>query len=361
MKQLPTIFVVSTLGSGSNEETRIKALMARFDPLVIPFDRKAKWQGFKRILRTAWREKPSLIVMEGTGLAGGLALLAGRLIGVPYVISSGDAVGPWVGRQVFWAGPLFGFYERLLCRFAAGFIGWTPYLVGRAMTFGAPRGMTAAGYAPFPLDPEERQRRRLAVRQQLRIPTDAIVFGLAGSLIWNRQVNYCYGMELVQAFLKTNRPDIHVLVVGDGDGRLILERCAGESLGRRVHIPGRVNQDQVMDYLTAIDVASLPQSQDAAGAFRYTTKVSEYIAAGLPVVTSQIPMAYDLDCGFMWRLPGSPWEPRFSDSLARLMSTLTTDELYQKKALVPLMLPEFDLCRQVERATAFITDLLVEV
>ena len=54
--------------------------------------------------------------MEGSGLAGGLALLAARLFaGVPYVVSSGDAIGPWVGRQVVWAGPLFGLYERILC------------------------------------------------------------------------------------------------------------------------------------------------------------------------------------------------------------------------------------------------------
>ena len=38
----------------------------------------------------------------------------------------------------------FAMYERMLCRFSAGFIGWTSYLVGRAISFGAPRGMTAA-------------------------------------------------------------------------------------------------------------------------------------------------------------------------------------------------------------------------
>jgi len=361
MTTLPSVYVVSTLGSGSNEEARIMALLARFQPQVIPFDRKAKWQGFKRIFKILWREQPALVVMEGSGLAGGLALLAGRLLaGVPYVVSSGDAIGPWVGRQVFWAGPLFGLYERILCRFAAGFIGWTPYLVGRAMTFGTKRGMTAAGYAPFPLAPDQREVRRKAVRDELKIPPDAIVFGLAGSLAWNRQVRYCYGLELVQACLKTDRSDVHVVVVGDGDGREIMGRLAGDLLGRRVHIPGRVPQDRVMDYLAAMDVASLPQSQDAAGAFRYTTKVSEYISAGLPVVTSQIPMAYDLDCGYMWRMPGSPWDPAFVDSLARLMTTITKDELQQKKTVVPPVLPDFDLPRQVERTTAFITDLLMD-
>src|SRR5262249_42677766 len=107
-----SIYAVSTLGTGSYDEARILSLLSAFRPQSIPFDRKKKWQGFRRIFRTLWRERPSLVVMEGTGVAGGIALLLGRwLAGVPYVVSSGDAVGPWVARQVFWAGPLFQLYE----------------------------------------------------------------------------------------------------------------------------------------------------------------------------------------------------------------------------------------------------------
>jgi len=40
---------------------------------------------------------------------------------------------------------------------------------------------------------------------------------------------------------------------------------------------------------------------DRTGGFRFTTKVSEYLDAGLPVVTSQIPMGYDLNGGWAWR------------------------------------------------------------
>src|SRR5262245_47664406 len=116
------VYAVSMLGSGSSDEDRILALLSAFEPTAIPFDRGAKWRGFRRIAATLWRERPDLIVLEGTGLAGGLALLLGRLVlGVPYVVSSGDAVGPFVARQAPWAGPAFALYERLLCRFAAGF------------------------------------------------------------------------------------------------------------------------------------------------------------------------------------------------------------------------------------------------
>jgi hypothetical protein len=357
------VYAVSTLGSGSNDEARILSLLSAFHPQAIPFDRKKKWQGFRRVLRTLWRERPSLIVMEGTGVAGGAAVLLGRLLtGVPYVVSSGDAVGPWVARQLLLAGPLFHLYERILCRCAAGFIGWTPYLTGRALTFGTHRAITAPGYAPFPLPPEELARRRTAVRQQLAIPDNALVFGLVGSLVWSRQVRYCYGLELVRALQQTRRPELRVLVVGSGTGRAELERAAGACLGKQILLPGPVPKDQVMDYLAAMDVASLPQSCDGVGNFRYTTKISEYLAARLPIVMGRNPMAYDLDGGYIWRLPGkSPWDPVYVDALARLMNTLSPEELVKKTAAVPPSLVDFDRNRQIANTTAFIKDLLAEI
>ena len=95
----------------------------------------------------ACSERPDLIVMEGTGTAGGLVLLAIRaLLGIPYVVSSGDAVGPFLRLHSRALGVLGAVYERVLCRSCAGFVGWTPYLAGRALTLGAPRAMTAPGW-----------------------------------------------------------------------------------------------------------------------------------------------------------------------------------------------------------------------
>ena len=51
------------------------------------------------------------------------------MFGVPYVVSSGDAVGPVTSRlHSRLAATVGAIYERFLCRRAAGFIGWTPYL-----------------------------------------------------------------------------------------------------------------------------------------------------------------------------------------------------------------------------------------
>jgi len=352
--------ILATMGGGSTDEERLRALTAGFDVDVFPFDRATKARSGRRLLREIRRRRYDLVVMEGTGLAGGLALILGRLLaGVPYVVSSGDAVGPFVGSKIPLLGPAFGLYERVLCAFSAGFIGWTPYLAGRALSFGAPRAMTAAGWTPSALSPERRDAARDRVRRRLGISAGALVVGVAGSLVWNRRVAYCYGWELVKALKHAEGPAVAALIVGDGDGRRRLEELAGQDAGRRIHFTGRVPRPEVPEHLAAMDLASLPQSVDGVGSFRYTTKLSEYLAAGLPVVTGQLPFAYDLDDGWLWRLPGqAPWRPSYPRALAALLDGLGADELRRKAEAASRAAGYFDCERQARQTTAFLTDIL---
>jgi hypothetical protein len=354
------VLTFATQGHGGNEEARILALLKGVTPDLFPYDRSRKFRMFWRLLRTIHRTRPNLVVMEGTGLAGGAALILARvLFGQRYVVSSGDAVGPWVGGRYRLLGPLFGLYERVLCRLAAGFIGWTPYLAGRALTFGAARVMTAAGWAPFTRTPEERAADRLRVRGALGIPAGHLVVGIAGSLVWSRRYGYCYGWELVETARRVRRPDVTFLLVGDGTGRTRLEtRAAGLPAGRVV-FAGRVPQAELPGYYAAMDVGSLPQSVDRVGSFRYTTKLSEYLAFGLPVVTGYIPLAYDLDGGWLWRLPGAtPWAEEYVAALAALIDGLSGEELAVRKAAVPPDPPEFRYSIQAARTEAFVRDLI---
>jgi len=335
-------------------------LLQHHEFLLFPFDRRAKIQSCWKLLHLIRKRRPALVVLEGTGLAGGLALLLGRwLAGVRYVVSSGDAVGPWVASRYPLLRPLFGLYERTLCFCSAGFIGWTPYLAGRALTFGAPRAVTAAGWASYTLSIDKRTVARREIRQRLGIPDHALVVGIAGSLVWTPRVKYCYGAELVHAALHARRPELRVLIVGDGTGLDHLKRLAGNLDGRTVFFTGRVPQSEVPAYLAAMDVGSLPQSLDGVGNFRYTTKISEYLAAGLPVITGQVPFAYDLDGGWLWRLPGqAPWSPRYLRSLVDLLDGLTPDQLKKKQDALAFPPNEFVRDVQISRVTAFIDDIL---
>jgi hypothetical protein len=115
-----------------------------------------------------------------------------------------------------------------------------------------------------------------------------------------------------------------------------------------------------MENLCGFDVASLPQSTDGVGAFRYTTKISEYRGLNLPIVTTQIPAAYDLDLGHCWRLAGeSPWDDRFVRALAELMESLSYDELGQCNRHEWSGTDRvFERDAQVTRASEFFDDLL---
>jgi hypothetical protein len=347
----------ATQGTASRDERRIRSLLAELDPTLYPFDRGERLRSALRLIARLRRERPDLVVMEGTGVGGGLALLAARaFVGTRYVVSTGDAVGPFMDGSYRGLGVPFGLYERALLRFSAGVVGWSPYLAGRALTFGAPRAMTAAGWAPAVTSPARPGLGPL-VRERLGLPADALVFGLVGSLLWNRRYGYCYGLELVHALRATPRSDLRVLIVGGGEGLDALKReGAGDD---RLVLPGRVSREAVPELLAAMDVASLPQSVDGVGSFRFTTKLSEYLAAGLPVVTGQIPAAYDLDEGWLWRLGGdAPWDERYLAALGELMATVSREDVEERRRRIPRSFEIFDEDRQRRRATAFMTDIL---
>jgi hypothetical protein len=353
------IVAFATQGEKSGDAERLRTLLSQLDVQMYGFQRGNRGKQFVGLLKFLKREKPDLVVMEGTGIAGGMALILARLLWrIHYVVSSGDAVGPFARMFHPVIGLFFSVYERVLCRMGTGFIGWTPYLTGRALTFGCRRAMTAPGWAPIEKPFEAYSEGRIRIREKLGISDDTIVFGVIGSLQWNPRVEYCYGAELVQAVSRVSRPDVAVLIVGDGDGKVRLQDMARSGLGHRVFFTGRIERAEVPNYLAAMDVASLPQSMDGVGNFRYTTKISEYIAAHLPIVTGQLPMTYDLPSTWFWRIKGvTPWDEQYILNLMHFMNTVNKDEICRQRQEMSDSTTVFDKTLQVQNVTEFITEL----
>lgn len=358
----PRLFAFATQGCGGNDEARLRALLSKLEHVeFLPFDYSHKVKSAWNILKRVYTERPNLVVLEGTGLWGGMVLILGKcFFRIPYVVSSGDAVAPFVAQEVPWLGPLFWCYEKTLVRFSDGFIGWTPYLAGRALTLGATRVMTAAGWAPQKVQEADRKNLRDTVRRKLHIPEDALVIGIVGSLALSRRVGYCYGSELVRVAHKVSKKNLRVLIVGEGTGRKFLEQLAGKELGQKIILTGNVPRTQVPAMLSAMDIASLPQSVNQVGAFRYSTKLTEYMAAGLPIVMGEVPMSYDLPGDWFWRIPGpSPWSETYISKLASFLDELKPEVLETKKKAVPLSLPPFEKEFQINRVTEFIRAILM--
>jgi len=357
MDSNPQILAFATQGAFGNDEARLRALLEKFKQVeFFEFDSKRKWKSFFGLVRLLQKKKPDLVVMEGSGIAGGGAVILGRLLfGTPYLVSSGDAIAPFLSRRIKVLTPFFYFYERLLCRLCQGFIGWSPYFTGRALTFGAPRAMSVPGWSPHQILGSEREALRSEFRQKWGIKEKDIVIGIVGSLRWNSKVDYCYGLELVECAHEVKRSDLKFLVVGEGSGLPYLKSRAPKE---NVIFTGFIEREKLKGALAAMDLASLPQSLDQVGLFRYTTKFSEYFASGLPIVCSQIPAAYDLDFGGIWRIPGrTPWGKDYSKNLAHFLENVTAVEISEKRENFKKVDFLFDRDFQISQFTSFLREL----
>ena len=84
--------------------------------------------------------------------------------------------------------------------------------------------------------------------------------------------------------LRATFPQAHLLIVGDGPER---ERLAPELAALGAELPGAVRPDDVPGWLARMDIAVAPYAGDQPFYFS-PLKIYEYMAAGLPVVASDV-------------------------------------------------------------------------
>jgi glycosyltransferase involved in cell wall biosynthesis len=362
-----SLLCVNTGGEGDLHGVRMRRLTKNMSArcTYVDFDRsQSRWANARELWRTLRAQRWDLVYQESTGIAGGLCLVrAARAWGQRYVVSSGDPVGGFFRavKGKLW-GAAFECYERLLYRHSTGFIGWTPYLTGAAMKMGAPRAVTVEGavdtstFSPMAL--EERRR----CRAHYGLPSDHLVCGVVGSLTWTPRQQYCYGLELVELLSHLERDDVSVLIVGDGDGRTRLEARVPEQFRERVVFTGRVPEAEVAHALGAMDIGFITQTMDSLGRYRLTTKLPEYLAAGLPVAMSPIPGFYDYAQAAGWALPAHhPASEDFHRACAAWLDGLHWEEVQARRERAPALAKKyFDY--EVVRPTfeAFVEDVLAD-
>jgi len=330
------ILCVNPRGAGDLHELRAQRLTTGLEA-DLTFYNVDRAQPYPVAMRALWKvvssQRWDLIYQEGTGIVGGLNLIRAAVTRKQkFVVSSGDPIAGFfhVTRGPA-AGAAFGQYERALYRTCAGFVGWTPYLTGAALTMGARRAATVEGAVDLSQFVPYQTADREAAKQGFGLDPTHLVCGVVGSLRWTPRQSYCYGLELVETLKRLKRPDMSLLIVGDGDGKDILQSRLPEALRRRAVFTGRLPEADVVRALNAMDIGFITQTLDQLGNYRLTTKLPEYLACGLPIAMSPVPGFFDYVASAGWALPAlHPASPEFHARCADWLDRLCWDDVHEK-------------------------------
>lgn len=190
---------------------------------------------------------------------------------------------------------------------------------------------------------------RQSRRAELGIPDEAFVVGYVGRLALQKRVR-----DLIWAAetLWQIRPQLHLVIVGDGPERHRLEEFSRGVHGTpHVHFVG--HQADARDWLTAFDAFWLGSSFEGM-----SNSLMEAMSAGLPVVVSDIPANRELvqpeETGFVARLGDTVGFMQFTrrlidePALARRLGQAARERV----------LTEFSIDRMIERYVDLYRELL---
>lgn len=149
---------------------------------------------------------------------------------------------------------------------------WAKKQGARALPVVIPNGVSSE---LFSMTSDERAQYRVETRTDLGIPDDARVVLSVSRLVEKNGLG-----DLVAAI--HNLPDVHLLIVGDGELRGELEERAKAS-ALRIHFIGSQQQTVLKKYYAAADVFCRPAHSEGQGIV-----FLEALQAGLPVVATRV-------------------------------------------------------------------------
>jgi len=163
-----------------------------------------------------------------------------------------------------------------------------------------------------------------ALRDELGIPSEALVAGLVGSLRLGRHEAATYGWDLIEALSLLREEPVWALIVGDGDGlEALTEHADTLGVSDRLVLPGYVPHEEIHRYVAAMDVCVSRQTNDAVGRSRTTAKLPEYVACDRYVLATAVGAAADVLPDEMLLPYVGSYDPdhpsRLADRLARLV------------------------------------------
>lgn len=147
--------------------------------------------------------------------------------------------------------------------------------------------------APDGYDPKDvsSSADRVSERERLGVPRDAFVAIYTGGLYpWK-------GVDLVVRAWAHTDPRAHLVVIGGPDGdRERIARGIDPRVTSRIHVFPMMERSSAIRALAAADVGLLTTAPDYAIGRLYTSplKQFEYLAAGLPILASDVPSSHEV-------------------------------------------------------------------
>jgi len=149
-------------------------------------------------------------------------------------------------------------------------------------------------------------------------------------------VGALYPWKGVDTFIRAMKdlPREKALIVGGGERLEFLKALAGqEGVAERVIFTGPVSHEAVLSFLNQAKIAVLPNAEEGTSPFSSPLKLFEYLAAGLPIVASDIPAFRDILKDGQNALLYEPSNPRaLAEAVRRLVQNPALAEALSRRA-----------------------------
>jgi glycosyltransferase involved in cell wall biosynthesis len=249
----------------------------------------SKWKGVLLFIQSALRFRPNIIYVMETAYTGVLAgQISKLLLGCKLITDTGDvayelakSTGNYSKRQL----KLIDWIEKISVNRSDRFIVRGSYhknfLEGQGIknVVFVPDGVDTLGISPT---------NHLSLHSELELEQNFVV-GMVGTMIWSERHRMCYGWDVIEALALLKDLPVKALLIGDGDGRQILEARARElEISDRVIFTGQLPYQEMLRHLSIMDVCISTQSNDLVGMVRTTGKLPLYLAYGKYVIATDV-------------------------------------------------------------------------
>jgi len=237
--------------------------------------------------RSAFREvladfRPDVVVSFSVPTSGWQALDVSRKAGIPYVFRALD-VSHKIRKNLF--SPLIKLAEKFVYKNATYVSANNPAMADYCISMGARREGVSVDLPPLDLSHfKNASSFRSEYRKKLGFSESDQVITYMGSFF------YFSGLpEVLGEFAKTENENLKLLLIGGGEQEQELRNLAEElGISERVKFAGFVGFADLPKYLGATDVAINSMHRTLVSNAAFPNKVLQYMASGLPVVSTDL-------------------------------------------------------------------------